>query len=57
MKTSAMSSMIMLVVLSLLAAGCASSMSKNQLEDEDIKTLVMSRYDGFAKSGGKACDE
>ena len=42
-----------LSLMGTLAAGCASQGTA----DEDAKSMVMTRYDQFAKSGGKACDE
>jgi hypothetical protein len=37
-------------LIGLLAAGCVS-------RGDAVKDVVKTRYDSFAKSGGKACEE
>ena len=57
MKIFGMPSLLLLILMNYVSVGCIAGNEKNQPHDEEIKTMVMSRYDGFAKSGGKACDE
>ena len=48
---------ILFAIMAAAAAGCALDKDPSGLQADQAKERVMTRYDQFAQSGGKACDD
>ena len=56
MKLSELASILITAVLCLATAGCSGVIADQDSHADQIKNMVMNRYDGFAKAGGE-CSE